>query len=182
MLTITYFVHGTTTDNEQNLASGWLPGELSALGIGQSKELGKLAAYKYFDAVFCSDLKRATDSARLAFGDRYEIIQDKRLREADYGDFTGKSDDFKRDLSQYINTPFPHGESYKEVEKRLTDFLQDATEKYNGKHIAIVAHQAPQLALKAATKDKLDRFYRPQRRLRPPLLCPLPPLCPAPRP
>lgn len=25
-LKITYFVHGTTTDNEQGLATGWLPG------------------------------------------------------------------------------------------------------------------------------------------------------------
>ncbi|MBS3140402.1 hypothetical protein J4479_05360 [Candidatus Woesearchaeota archaeon] len=30
---ITYFVHGTTTDNEQDLATGWLPGELSGCGI-----------------------------------------------------------------------------------------------------------------------------------------------------
>lgn len=33
---ITYFVHGTTTDNEQDLATGWLPGELSGKGIEQA--------------------------------------------------------------------------------------------------------------------------------------------------
>lgn len=30
---ITYFVHGTTTDNEQHISSGWKDVELSELGI-----------------------------------------------------------------------------------------------------------------------------------------------------
>jgi len=30
---ITYYVHSVTTDNEQGLATGWIPGELSARGI-----------------------------------------------------------------------------------------------------------------------------------------------------
>ena len=41
MIKITYFVHGTTTHNEMGTAAGWLPGELSNLGIKQSIELGK---------------------------------------------------------------------------------------------------------------------------------------------
>lgn len=151
---ITYFVHGTTTDNETDLATGWAPGELSELGIEQSKKLGELVADKKFDIVFCSDLKRAIDSARLAFGDKYEIIPDKRLREADYGDFTGKPDDFKTDLVKYINMPFSNGESYKDVEKRIADFLNEVSKKYSGQHIAIVAHQAPQLALEVLVKGK----------------------------
>jgi broad specificity phosphatase PhoE len=36
---ITYFVHGTTTDNERHLSSGWKDVELSELGIKQSEEL-----------------------------------------------------------------------------------------------------------------------------------------------
>ena len=63
MLHLTYFVHGTTTDNEKDLATGWQPGELSDLGIKQSKELGDLVSEKDFSVVFCSDLKRAVDSA-----------------------------------------------------------------------------------------------------------------------
>ena len=34
---ITYFVHGTTTDNEKGLATGWEQGELSALGVDNLK-------------------------------------------------------------------------------------------------------------------------------------------------
>ncbi len=145
---ITYFVHGTTTDNEQDLATGWSPGKLSTLGIKQAKELGKLVSHQHFDVIFCSDLKRAVDSAELGFGDKYKIIQDSRLRESNYGELTRKSSKiFKAKLANYIHKPFPDGESYKEVEKRIADFCAFLKKKYAGKHIAIVAHQAPQLAL-----------------------------------
>src|SRR3989344_5163264 len=121
---ITYLVHGTTTDNEQDLATGWSPGELSELGIRQAKELGKLVSKNQFDVIFCSDLRRAVDSAVLSFGDKYKIIQDKRLRECNYGDFTRKSaKKFKDRLVDYVDNPFPNGESYKDVEKRIADFL-----------------------------------------------------------
>lgn len=152
---ITYFVHGTTTDNEQNIATGQQPGELSELGVQQAKDLGKVVADKKFDVIFCSDLNRAVDSAKLAFGDKYKIIQDKRLREANYGDFTGTPEaKFKNNLSRYVNMPFPGGESYKDVEKRLVDFLNEIKSKYDGQHVVIVAHQAPQLALEVILNGK----------------------------
>ena len=152
---ITYFVHGTTTDNEQKLATGWAQGELSELGITQAKELGILVKDKTFDVVFCSDLKRAIDSANFGFKDKYEIIQDERIREADYGDFTEKpADDFKSDVKDYVNKPFPKGESYLHVEQRIAKFLNYLLKNYKGKHVAIVAHQAPQLAIEVLLDNK----------------------------
>ena len=65
---ITYFVHGTTVDNENNISSGWHDVELSELGIRQSLELWDKISDKNIDVVFCSDLKRAVDSAELTFG------------------------------------------------------------------------------------------------------------------
>lgn len=145
---ITYFVHGTTTDNEQHLATGWAPGELSKLGREQAQELGKIVSDRKFDIVFCSDLKRALDSAELGFKDNYEIIKDERLRECDYGDYTQKpAKKFKDRMSDFVMQPFPNGESYKHVEKRMAEFLNDLFKNFYGKHIAIVAHEAPQLAL-----------------------------------
>jgi len=149
---ITYFVHGTTTDNEKGLSTGWLPGELSKLGIKQAKELGKLVSKK-FDAFFSSDLKRAADSAQLGFGNKYKIIKDKRLRECNYGDFTGEAEK-KVDYKKYIDTPFPNGESLKDVEERIKDFLNFLKKDYNNKHIATLAHKAPQLALEVLVRGK----------------------------
>jgi broad specificity phosphatase PhoE len=154
MVTITYFVHGTTTDNEQELATGWLPGELSQTGITQAKQLGAQVADQHFDVVFCSDSKRAVDSAQLGFGDKYQIIQDDRLREANYGDLNGMPNTFKDNLIDYIDEPFPNGESYRQVETRIQSFCTFLKAVYDGKHVAIVSHQAPQLALEVILNGK----------------------------
>jgi broad specificity phosphatase PhoE len=154
-LHITYFVHGTTTDNEKGLATGWLPGELSEVGIKQARELGKRVADKRFDVVFCSDLKRAVDSAELGFAGKCEILQDNRLRECNYGGFTGKPlEHFKDKLIDFVEKPFPGGESYKDVEKRIASFIDFLKKKYGEKHVAIIAHQGPQLALDVLVRGK----------------------------
>ena len=153
---ITYFVHGTTPDNEQDLASGWLPGELSPLGIRQAHELHDIVtARPRFDAVICSDLWRAKQTADIAFGDAYEILVDERLREANYGDWNGKPDSlFKPRLVEFVEQPFPNGERLKDVEARLRSLCAFLKEHYDGKHVAFMAHQAPQLALEVIAGGK----------------------------
>jgi broad specificity phosphatase PhoE len=170
---ITYFVHGTTTDNEKNISSGWFDVELSDLGIQQSKDLKVIIKDKKFDVVFCSDLKRAVDSANLTFGPEVEIIKDKRLRECNYGDYNAKSSDIVEPLQEKnINKQFPNGESYEDVKARISDFLNSIGNSYDGKHIAIVAHKAPQLALdvllKGQTwKEAFDSDWRKQKAWQP---------------
>ncbi len=148
---ITYFVHGTTTDNENNRATGHAPGNLSELGVQQAKDLGEKVDEE-FDAVYCSDLHRAVRSANLAFGDEYDIIKDERLRECDYGDMT--QDKFTWDIEDYVDESYPDGESYRAVEKRIRDFLDCLLEKHQGEKVALVAHQAPQLSLEVLTEGK----------------------------
>src|SRR5688500_7575997 len=150
---ITYFVHGTTTDNENNKSSGWNDVKLSDLGIQQSKDLTKLTADKVFDVVFTSDLSRAIDSAKLTWGDKYPTFADKRLRECNYGDLNGKDSDIVEPLQEKsITITMPNGESYEDVKSRISDFLNSIRSEYDGKHIAIVAHKAPQLALDVLLK------------------------------
>ena len=143
---IIYFVHGTTTDNETGKSTGWSGGELSARGIEQAKALKNQITVKDFTVLFCSDLKRAIDSADLGFKGDYPIIQDERLRECNYGDLT-QSDEELIDYGQHIDTPFPNGESMKDVEKRIQDFLNFLKAEYDGQFVAILAHKSPQLAL-----------------------------------
>jgi len=154
-VTITYFVHGTTTDNEKDVSSGWSDVELSDLGRRQAVDLGELTKDKNFDAVFCSDLKRAIESSKLAFGRRAEIIQDKRLREFNYGKYNAKLSNTVEPMQEKnITERFPEGESYEDVKKRIGDFLEFLKKNYAGKHVAIVAHKAPQLALDVLIKGK----------------------------
>jgi glycyl-tRNA synthetase len=152
---LTYFVHGTTLDNEKHISSGWHDVELSEKGIKQSEELPKQIGDKKFDVVFCSDLKRAVKSAEISFSKQYKIIKDKRLRECNYGDYNAKPSEIVEPLQEKnINKGFPNGESYEDVKKRIVDFLNYLYDNYKGKHIAIVAHKAPQLAIEVLLNGK----------------------------
>jgi len=147
-VTITYFVHGTTTDNQQEISSGWGDVELSDLGRKQSLDLKDQVDITKFDVVFCSDLKRAVDSANLTFEGVVPIVQDKSLRECNYGEFNSKPSSIVEPMQeQSITNRFPGGESYEDVKARISDFLVNLKENYDGKSVAIVAHKAPQLAL-----------------------------------
>lgn len=147
---VTYFVHGTTTDNAAKLSTGWIPGELTEKGIQQSIELKDQTNINDFDLVISSDLKRAVDSANLTFEGLKEIKHDSRIRECNYGDLNGKPTEQVK-YEDHIDEPFPNGESLKQVETRVRDFCNYLLENYDGKHIAIVAHKAPQMAFQVIT-------------------------------
>lgn len=153
---ITYFVHSITEDNEKGLATGWLQGKLSAEGRKRALSLASDLSSRSFDAVFSSDLGRAIESTEMFFDNRYPVFIDWRLRECNYGELDGgPADEFKKDREQeYIATPYPGGESYIDVEKRMSSFLDNVRDDFPDGHIAIVAHQAPQLALDVLVKNK----------------------------
>lgn len=153
---ITCFAHGTTTDNERGISSGWSDVELSELGVKQSINLKEQIKDKKFDAVFCSDLKRAVKSAELAFGGTAPIIKDARLRECNYGKLNASSSSIVEPMceKECISNRFPEGESYEDVKKRMAEFLEFLKANYNGKNVAIVAHKAPQLSLDVLLKGK----------------------------
>ncbi|NMB48686.1 class I tRNA ligase family protein [Candidatus Kuenenbacteria bacterium] len=157
-LDITYFVHSATTDNENGLRTGWNGGEYGEKGNKQNQELREAIASRgdKYDMVFCSDLDRARETAKVVFGESgVEIIADPRLRECNYGDLNGHHErDFNSDEKYYIEHRHPNGENAYDVEKRVREFLDEILEKYAGKKIAIVAHMYPQRAIDVITNSK----------------------------
>ncbi|HEY4515680.1 MAG TPA: histidine phosphatase family protein [Candidatus Paceibacterota bacterium] len=153
---ITYFVHGTTTDNERHVSSGWKDVELSDIGIKQSIDLKEQTKDKKFDVVFCSDLKRAVKSAELSWSGMYPIIPDARLRECNYGKLNGALSEIVEPMQEEecLEKPFPEGESYEDVKARITDFLEFLKNNYDGKSVAIVGHKAPQISLEVLLNGK----------------------------
>lgn len=150
MIKIIFEAHATTFDNEKHLSSGYNDVELSPLGITQAKELGERYKNDHFDAIFCSDLQRSFKTVKIAFGNRFPIIKDKRLRECDYGDLTQHpSEEVDVEKSKHLTKPFPDGESYEECLKRMKEFLDDLKQKYNGrqKNVLIIGHRATQYGL-----------------------------------
>lgn len=150
---ITYFVHGTTFDNQKNIATGWLPGELSPKGLDRAKALREVINIQDFDIVISSDLNRAIQSVNYVFENDLEHIIDNRLRECNYGDLNGKDNSFVS-YEDHINESFPNGESMQDIEKRIKEFLEYLLENYDGKHVAIMAHKAPQLAIEVLINGK----------------------------
>ncbi len=148
MVTIIFEAHGTTFDNELHKSSGHFDVELSPLGIQQSHEMGERYKDDHFDAIFCSDLQRSYKSAELAFGDKFSIIQDARLRECDYGDLTQHpSEEVDAEKPMRIQTPFPNGESYAQTSVRMLTFLDDLAKNYDGKRVMVIGHRATQYGL-----------------------------------
>ncbi len=99
--------------------------------------------------MFTSDLKRAIESSNIAFPE-VSKIRDSRLRECNYGELDGEHQKFVV-YEEHINEVFPNGESLKDVENRMREFVSHLKENYQEKTIGIVAHRAPQLALEVIT-------------------------------
>jgi broad specificity phosphatase PhoE len=155
MIKITYFVHGTSTHNKKGIIAGWQGSKLSKEGKKQAKKLGELVSDKNFDVIFSSNLTRAIETAKLAFSNKFRIIEDKRLREINFEDYTNlRVTELIPKQIDYIDNLFPSGESYKDVETRIADFLNFLKVNYQNKHVGIVAHQAPQLALEVLLNNK----------------------------
>ena len=127
-----YFVHGTKYDNASKKCSGWKNVMLNELGRVQAKNLGKINSNINFDIIFTSDLVRAVESVDIAFPN-VKKIQDKRLRECNYGDLDGESKNLII-YEEHIDEPFPNGEFLRDVEKRMRCFIEDVFSEYKGKN------------------------------------------------
>jgi broad specificity phosphatase PhoE len=148
-VTIVYETHSTSTDNEAGIASGWLPGELSPRGREQAVELGKRRRNDGIDIVFSSDLRRAVETAEIAFaGKQIPLRQDARLRECNYGELNGApTERVHAERSARIDTPFPGGQSYRDVVNQTREFLRDLSRDYDGKRVLLISHSANRWAL-----------------------------------
>lgn len=149
MLTVYYSPHATSVDNETDRASGHADVPLSEQGRQRALNLARHYAGMPVDAVFCSDLRRAADTAALVFGERgAPIIHDARLREFDYGAMTqAPRERVEAEFPRRITTPFPDGESMLMVVERVGGFLKDTLAAYDGKAIAVIGHRGTKWGL-----------------------------------
>lgn len=147
MVTIIFEAHSTTYDSEQHLSSGHNDADLSPLGLIQAKDLGMRYKDDNFGAIFCSDLQRSYKTAEIAFGHKFPIIKDRRLRECDYGDLTKHlSGEVESEKINHISSPFPNGESYHDTSRRMKAFLEDLLRLNNNK-VMIIGHRATKYGL-----------------------------------
>lgn len=149
-LVVVYETHSTTIDNERGIATGWLPGELTSLGVEQARELGSRRRDDGIDLVLTSDLHRAVRTTEIAFGATgIPVVTDRRLRECDYGTLTGGLVAGIRPRIAFLDKTFPGGESYREVCRRTGDVLAELAIQPDLTRVLIVAHSAQRWALRA---------------------------------
>ena len=127
---LVFETHSITEDNELGRATGWLPGRLSPRGRELARELGLRRRDDGIAAVFSSDLRRATESASLAFeGSAVPVLLDWRLRECDYGQRNGMPvAELHASRSDHLDRPYPGGESWRQAVARAARLL-DAIER-----------------------------------------------------
>lgn len=148
-ITIVFETHMISEDNERGVASGWNDCRLSARGRGQAAELGDRRRGDGLDAVFSSDLRRARETAELAFADQpTPLFLDWRLRECNYGDRNGEpSDRHARERSLHLDDPYPRGESWRQAVDRTKGLLDDLAELRPGQRVLLIGHVATRWTL-----------------------------------
>ncbi|MEX0683717.1 MAG: histidine phosphatase family protein [Dehalococcoidia bacterium] len=144
-----YETHSTSTDNEAGAASGHNDPDLSPTGRLQAAELGNRRAADGIDVVYCLDLLRARRTAEIAFGDTgVPIRTDARLRECNFGEMNGHPVAEVHAASRdHVSNPFPDGESYTDVTRRVGAFLDDLRRENEARVVLVVAHRAPHHAI-----------------------------------
>jgi broad specificity phosphatase PhoE len=145
---IVFETHSTSTDNEAGIATGWLDGRLSERGRNQARARGERRGGHALAAVFTSDLRRAVETAEIAFaGSGVPIHRDRRLRECNYGDLNGMpTARLEAERPRRIDVPFPGGESYRDVVDRVGAFLDDL-QPYEGRLVLVIGHSSTRWAL-----------------------------------
>lgn len=149
---VVFETHSTTVDNEQGRATGWLPGQLSAQGHAQARQLGRRREDDGITAVFSSDLARAAQTAAIAFGQSaVPVLHDWRLRECDYGSRNGMpASELHAGRLEHLDQPYPGGESWRQAVTRVSRFLTDLPLRWNGRRVLVIGH--------VATRWGLDHF------------------------
>ncbi len=146
---VCFETHATSVDNELGIATGWNEGELSEVGRLQAVRLGERRRHDRIAVVFTSDLRRAVETAELAFAESpLPIVRDRRLRECNYGELNGMPRallDAERRLR--IDEPFPGGESWRQAVDRVAGFLHELPRAHDGARVLVIGHVATRWAL-----------------------------------
>ena len=165
-----YLRHGQTTWNaDGNRYAGATDVPLTELGIQQAKQGSARIRDIEFDAVFCSGMSRALETAKLVLDGRdVPIVQDPRLNEMNYGTWEGKThaeivaepDNHWHDWAVDPDAfrPGERGELASELVARVTAFLYDVMQP--GRTVLAVAHHTTGRLLIAHTLEMPLSAYR----------------------
>ncbi len=162
--------HGQTPSTGTTLPGRARGLHLADAGRGQAEAAAsRIAKLDKVAAVYASPLERTRETAApiaKALGLRVRI--DRGLLECDFGSWTGKALKDLARLPEWKTVQrypsgfrFPGGESFTEMQTRMTSALARLTSRHEGETIVAVSHADPiKAALAAALGTHLDLFQR----------------------
>ena len=166
--------HSESEYNAENKITGQHDPELSEHGKMQSEALANILKTKYnhIESIYSSDLRRAWNTASIInerAGYELDIQIEPRLRERDFGEWSGKKKDQIEILigtEQYntirleYNNKTNDGESLRDVCGRIAGFLKDIEDNKGPIIILCHAHtiRAAAVVLKVTAPKNVHKF------------------------
>jgi broad specificity phosphatase PhoE len=137
--------HGETEENTTDTITSTLPGKLTWKGVEQARKLGMRLKEENISAVYSSDLKRASDTAKVvaSYLRAAPLKLSAELRERDCGSATGKTKEaagLPKGKSA-VTFPFEGAETPKAVRARAGAFLQKLLSEHPDGTVLIVSHK-----------------------------------------
>ena len=143
--------HGKTEWNQKKRIQGQKDSPLTPEGRNEAKRWGHTLKGVHFERILTSDLGRALETATL-INQTLEVplVQDARLREQDWGSWTGKTlaqlkKEETRRLAREVNAGWefcpPGGEDRCRVLERSQEALRTASKDWSGGKILVVTHE-----------------------------------------
>ena len=169
--TVVHFVRHGQTPTTGSTLPGRAPGlHLAEAGTKQAEAVaGRLADLPKVDAIYASPLERTKETAA-PIGKRLglRVSPDKGLLECDFGEWTGRSLKDLMKLPEWKTVQrypsgfrFPAGESFAEMQTRMTATVARLVDAHKGGTIVAVSHADPiKAAVASALGTHLDLFQR----------------------
>lgn len=150
----TFFLvrHGEGEQNVRHILSSADNAEefgLTEIGKRQIEKAAEDLTKEGVDIIFASPLRRTRETAEIiAESIGVEIIFDERLRETDFGIYSGRStselwEKYPEPILRLEGNEGERLEGFRAMRTRLEAFLSDIKDEYRGKRIAIVSHGDP---------------------------------------
>ena len=168
--TILLVRHGNTPTTGKVLPGRAKGLSLSDTGLDQAKTAAeRIAALARVDAIYCSPLERARETAApIAAARGLKAKVDRGLLECDFGDWTGAQLSKLSKLPEWSTVQrapsmfrFPNGESFTEMQVRMMSTLDRLRSAHPGGTIVCVSHADPiKAAVAHAVGTHLDLFQR----------------------
>ena len=144
--------HSQTDYNLENRYCGFKDIGLNKIGKVQARRIeAKLKGLK-IGKIFCSDLKRSYQTAKIIFGNRRRIVKNRNLREINFGIWEGFNykqilERFPTSYKKWLKSPFsvdiPSGEKMSHFTKRIKKELKNILKNDSDKIVALIIHSGP---------------------------------------